>query len=361
MRDAAGKESSKTFRTRRDAERWERDFLARRDRGEVYDPAAGRVLLEEYAPLVLAGRRLSANTRHNYDRVLARRILPAFKGRPLVTITTEDVRRWHVELAAQAPGEAAKAFRLLSMIFRSAIDAGRITRNPCAAVRGGGVERSAERPDLDAGQVIALADAMPDRLRVMVLLAGFIGMRRGELLALRRRHVDELHGRVHVVEAIALFGATREHTTPKAGSSRVVQLPGPLAQALSDHLARFVLDSPDAYVFTGELGGPLGTRWLYKCWDRARTEVGLPSTIRLHDLRHHAGTLRAQLGASLREVMADLGHRTPAAAMRYQHAADRRRRELADLVGQAMATAEPPARPVHIARDARGMVTPGTS
>ncbi len=309
--------------------------------------------------MVLAGRRLSANTRHNYERVLNRRILPTFKGRPLVTITVEDVRRWHVEQVAQAPGEAAKAFRLLSMILRSAVDAGRLSRNPCAAIRGGGVERSPERPDLDAGQVFALADAMPDRLRVLVLLAGFVGLRRGELLALRRRHVDQLHGRIHVVEAIALYAGVREHTTPKAGSARVVQLPGPLAEALADHLDRFVLDNPDAFVFTGALGGPLDTRWLYKSWATARIEVGLPSSIRLHDLRHHAGTLRAQLGASLREVMADLGHRTPSAAMRYQHAADRRRRELADLVGQAMATAVPPARPVPLTRDDRGMTAPG--
>lgn len=359
VRRADLREMSRTFRTIREAERWERDFLTRRDRGEVIDPKAARVPFGEYAVEVVAGRDLSANTRHGYERILARRILPTFGARPLASIATEEVARWLAEYRQVSPVEAAKAFRLLSMIFRAAVDTGRIARNPCAAVRGGGVEKSPERPDLEVGQVLALADAMPDRLKLFVLLAGFAGLRRGELLALRRRHVDPLHGRVHVVEAVSLFAGKSVKVEPKAGSNRVVQLAGPLVDAAREHLERWVEPEPDAFVFTGELGGPLATRSLYNAWSDARTEVGLPK-VRIHDLRHHAGTLRAQLGATMREVMADLGHRTPAAAMRYQHAADRRRRELADLVADAMANAEPAARPVPLARADRGTRPSGT-
>lgn len=47
-------------------------------------------------------------------------------------------------------------------------------------------------------QVWALADATPPRYRCLILLAGFLGLRRGELLGLECRHVDLLHRTVRV-------------------------------------------------------------------------------------------------------------------------------------------------------------------
>jgi hypothetical protein len=59
--------------------------------------------------------------------------------------------------------------------------------------------------------------------------------------------------------------------------------------------------------------------------------VGYPQ-LHLHDRRHAAGTRAAQTGATLREVMARLGHASPAAAQRYQHAAERRDRVIAQAL-----------------------------
>ena len=54
-----------------------------------------------------------------------------------------------------------------------------------------------------------------------------------------------------------------------------------------------------------------------------------------HDLRHAAGTIFAQQGATTREIMARLGHRSRSAADRYQHAATRRDAELAARLNEA--------------------------
>ena len=50
----------------------------------------------------------------------------------------------------------------------------------------------------------------------------------------------------------------------------------------------------------------------------ACTEAGVSCTF--HDLRHVAGTLNAAAGATIKEAMARLGHASPVAALRYQHA-----------------------------------------
>ena len=67
---------------------------------------------------------------------------------------------------------------------------------------------------------------------------------------------------------------------------------------------------------------------LYKVFYPAR-EVAGRKDLRWHDLRHTGAVLAAQTGATLAELMGRLGHTTPGAAMRYQHAAADRDAEIA--------------------------------
>lgn len=72
-------------------------------------------------------------------------------------------------------------------------------------------------------------------------------------------------------------------------------------------------------MITGDKGGWLGrSQWNLE-WQAARTKVGLPE-FRFHDLRHTGNTLAASTGALTREFMNRLGHASPQAALRYQHA-----------------------------------------
>lgn len=70
---------------------------------------------------------------------------------------------------------AAKAYRLLRASLDTAVADELIMRNPCrvegAGVEGAGVERPAERPIASVPEVEALAAAMSERLRMLVLLA----------------------------------------------------------------------------------------------------------------------------------------------------------------------------------------------
>jgi integrase len=51
----------------------------------------------------------------------------------------------------------------------------------------------------------------------------------------------------------------------------------------------------------------------------AVTAIGVPG-LHLHDLRHTGNTLASRTGASLRDLMARMGHDNPRAALIYQHA-----------------------------------------
>jgi integrase len=68
----------------------------------------------------------------------------------------------------------------------------------------------------------------------------------------------------------------------------------------------------------------------------AREAAGRPD-LRFHDLRHTGATLAAVSGATLAELMARLGHSTPGAAMRYQHAAADRDKVIAQALSKLAA------------------------
>src|SRR5699024_1842106 len=83
--------------------------------------------------------------------------------------------------AGEYPGRtaAAGAYRLLRTVLMQAVRDGLITANP-VHVKGAGTAPHPERRPLTAPEVVALADAMPDRYRAAVLIAAWSGLRPGE-------------------------------------------------------------------------------------------------------------------------------------------------------------------------------------
>lgn len=98
------------------------------------------------------------------------------------------------------------------------------------------------------------------------------------------------------------------------------------------HLERFAEPGPRGVVFVGPEGGRLRRSNFRPYWHKARESVGLPD-LHFHDLRHTGGTLSAATGATLKELMARLGHSSVRAAMIYQHATRDRDQAIAKALG----------------------------
>ena len=104
------------------------------------------------------------------------------------------------------------------------------------------------------------------------------------------------------------------------------------------HLAEFVGQALDAYVFLGPKGARPARSNFHTIWDKARQQAGVPQ-LHLHDLRHTGNTLAAETGATLRELMERMGHRSTRAALIYLHARDHRDRAIADGLDTIVGTA----------------------
>lgn len=351
VRVPGGKVLTRTFPTEKEAKAWGTLMEADKLRGALPENlTAGRVTFEEWARDWMATRDIRATTRKGYGVLLRNWILPTFGEVALAKITPAMVRRWHTAALAKATRNGTgylnvpKAYRLLRAVLATAEADGKIGRNPCN-IRGAGVEPVKERRFYDLGDLHDLADELgrtAPHLRAFVVTAGLGALRRGELLGLERRDVDLLHGTIRVERQVTstLSGGSRVITEPKtAAGTRTVHMDPVLAEELAAHLDQFTGPASDSPVFVGDLGGPLSLPTLYKHLHAARDALGWPDTFHLHDLRHLAGTTYAGLGATTKELMAHGGWASPAAALRYQHAAQRRAEHLAERMGEEVAAA----------------------
>ena len=121
-------------------------------------------------------------------------------------------------------------------MLNTATDDEVILRNPCL-IKGAGVETTPERPVLTLAQVRAIAEAVPGRYRALVLLAVFGSLRWGELMGLRRSHLDLDAGLVRIERSMIEIGTALLVKAPKtAAGIRTVALPSWLVAELQVHV-----------------------------------------------------------------------------------------------------------------------------
>lgn len=320
-----------TFATKTEADNW----LIRKEAeildGDWIDPDASEVLVPDYAATWIEERPgLRPKTVKNYRGLLSRHVAPHLAAVTVAELTLARVRRWRKKLLDSGVSEitTAKAYRFLRAVMNTAVDDGLIKRNPCR-IKGAGSEDSPERPVLSAVQVYALADAVGSRYRALILLATFASLRWGEVAALRPQDIDLDARTVRITRQLDLAGKYFGPPKSRAGR-RVVVFPDLIVPDLRKHLESLPGDA--VLVFTSPNGLPLvNSNFRRRIWLPALENVDLTG-IHLHDLRHTGNQLTADAGANLRELMAKMGHDSPAAALIYLHSSAERQRAIADAL-----------------------------
>jgi integrase len=329
-------------------------------RGAWIDPDAGKVSLKEYAERWIAERDLAERTIESYELALRKHIGPRLGHLMLVELKPPRIRAWRKHLQDDAVGAPtiAKAYRFLHTVLATAEDDELIHKNPCR-IQGAGQEKSPERPTATLPEVFAIAAAIQPRYRLLVLLAAFAQLRFGELMALRRVDItlparrkptaDEMAAGAHPIKLIddglPLLRIDRAIAELNSGEQRVkgpksdagrrsIALPGAILPELRTHFSSdgFAEPGTDGRLFVGPRGATPRRRNFTRVWKRAVSSAGVNPDLHLHDLRHTGGTLAAQTGATLKEIMARLGHSSTRAAMIYQHATDERDQRIADAL-----------------------------
>jgi integrase len=291
---------SKSFASKADAAAWARDQERAIDRAEL--PTTVRELkgvtvgdlLRRYSETVTPTKRgagpeqyrINTLLSHSLAQVALNKLSPAaiarYRDDRLKLVQSGAVRR---ELTiVQHCFEVAKREWGLP-----------IPANPVRQIATPEAQKPRERrlEDDESNILASAALASAWYLRPLIVLAIETGMRRGELLSIRWKDVDQTTRTIRILKT-------------KNGHSRTVPLTPKAVEILAS------LEKKDERVL------PVTPNAVRLAWERLRKRAGIVD-LRLHDLRHEAVSRFFEYGLTVPEVALISGHRDPRMLSRYTH------------------------------------------
>ncbi|QOH72569.1 tyrosine-type recombinase/integrase [Pseudomonas putida] len=280
-----------------------------------------RFIEDHYLPHAYASKR-SANSD---DSKFKTHLYTMFGARLLVSITRQEIQRYHDELISRrAPATANRHLALLKRCFNLAILWGYMDNNPATGIRMHTENNQSQRfLSLNEAKQLwqALGTEQNQIAATAIKLMLLTGVRREEALQARWEDIDA-------------DGQLWRLPMTKSGRQRFVMLSETaiaLLQTLPNH-------GGNSYLFPGSKPAkPLNNP--RKCFQRALKAAGL-SNLRIHDLRHTFASLAINNGATLYEVQHLLGHASNTTTQRYAHLASENLRKASARVGALVAPTE---------------------
>lgn len=265
----------------------------------------GQLLRECWEPAVVP--QLKPTSVRYYGKQIERHLLPTFSEWRIKDITKAEVQRFLGQKRKLGlSGSSVHGIRTaLRKVLQAAVDWDYLEENSARGIRLGDRAPLQERAYLLPDQLSPLLRSLSEPCRRLVVIAVLTGLRIGELLALRWKHVDFIHDAIRVRESVyeGQFGS------PKTKNSRRdVPMSQPVRDAFLAKRTGSTSSDTEALVFACRNGSPLNPKnLLRRVLQPACRELGLPA-VGWHSFRHTHATLLGEVGESLRTPQAILGH-----------------------------------------------------
>ncbi|TDL06725.1 site-specific integrase [Mycolicibacterium obuense] len=340
--DASGAERTKSFQRKPDAQAYLNGLTADVQRGEYVDPRKSAETFGSVAEQWFATKQhRKPKTVAGYRSLLDTVVLPKWESVQLKRIDYESYSTWlgalSVDGGQRGTGLSAsritQAHQLVGAVLKYAQRTGKVAKNVAFEIKRDEdlpEQGERERRYLTHAELLMLAKAA-DRFETLTLVLGYCGLRFGEAVALRRRHVGDRMLTVRS-SATAVTGKGIVESTTKTKRDRHVPVPEPVWKKLKAELPA----DPNALVFPSRKGGflPLGEyRWAF---DNACADIGIDGLVP-HGLRHTTASLAISAGANVKVVQRLLGHATAAMTLdRYGHLLNDDLSGVADALGKAI-------------------------
>ena len=295
----------------------------------------------------IASPRLKPATVSSYRATLRLHIVPTLGRVRLHTLTPAQVRE--LLSAKRASGLSDRSVQIIHGTLRTMLGEAMceelIGRNVASLVRGPVLRRDEVKPWSPEEASVFLAATSSHRLYALFAVGVALGLRKGELLALRWEDVDLENGLVHVRRNVQRLPEGLVFGPPKSAKSRrTISLPTTSIRILRAHRARQVAEqlrlgsgwSDSGLAFTSGVGTVIEPRNLSRLFDALIATAGV-RRIRFHDLRHTCASLLLAQGVPPRVVMDVLGHSQLAMTTDlYSHVMPTALREAADAMDRAL-------------------------
>jgi integrase len=333
-RNPAGESRNKSFERQVDAERFMVSISVDLHRGNYIDPKSGAIKFEELAIKWLVSRTADSSTLVQNELHVRKHMLPYWSGISAGSIKHSDIQTWISKL--QNRGLSPKYIRLIFINFRLilevAVNDELIQRNPANLAKLQLPAPSKVRVEVwTQTQVSAVIANHPRHLRLMPLLGATCGLRQGEILGLRVHDIDFETLELNVRQQIKLIDTRPTPALPKFKKTRVVPLPGFVAEELARYLEstealegeRSNLPGVGGIIFSLRERKPINKNYYNTTfWHPAVLSAGLTRSRSngTHALRHFCASTWLEHGVSIRAVADYLGHSDPGFTLRiYTH------------------------------------------
>jgi integrase len=258
-----------------------------------------------------------------------------FGGKYLFAITAQDIEHFKAErlkerigkerIGKEKKGEEKfvststvnRQLATLRNMFNKAVSWGKLEVNPMKDVR------SLKEPKgrlrfLEQEEIVKLLSNCNKKLKPIVVLALFTGMRRGEILGLKWPDIDFKRNIITLLDT-------------KNGEKREVPMNGHVKTALI-HIKR---NPYTQNVFCDNNGAVYQD--IRKSFSTALRKSGI-NDFRFHDLRHTFASQLVMTGANLNTVRELMGHKDITMTLRYSHLAPSYKQEAVDNLGKKVET-----------------------
>lgn len=311
-----------TYRTKRDAEKAERDAMTERDRGTLLAPDRTTIgeLLDKWLAVDVP-RTVKPENLVTYEIVVRRHLKPAFGDVLVRKLTVEAVERFYADLqtAGYSSSLIKKCHMRLSSALRLAQRWGLVTANVCDVARPPKITATQGKAWTPSEVGAFLIEAEGDGMHPYWSLAVETGARTSELLGVSWNDVDLDRGTVRFGQQVVrlLHGTpiVKQDAKTEAGR-RTVRLTLHLTDELRTHRRRWLerrlaapaWENPHDLVFCTASGRPINARHVRRSFDRLVDASGV-TPIAPHGMRRTHVTHAIGAGANLKAVAARVGHR----------------------------------------------------
>jgi len=253
----------------------------RRQRGRGLQ--LGGTTVREWSETWMAAYKANAteNQKAHYAAKLKHDILPAVGNMRVADVRASHLQELLNAYAGGKKGTVEKIRNAIRQLFSDAAYEGVIERNPAERLELPELEEDARRPLTCMEREVALSVAGAHRSGPYVLAMYYLGIRRGECIALTRRDVDLEARRAIIDKSVEFKGNVGGESSTKAAKlrkrrarddealgARVVPIPGAFVPALS---AACEGKGPDDLLFPkadGKLATKQACAWRWKSFAR---------------------------------------------------------------------------------------------
>ena len=310
--DGKNKKEQVTCSSKKEARAILKEHLKKMEAGTAVIPVKDTLADFTKAFIDYKATTLEKSTIYGYTNIWKNHIVPYFGNKQIQDVSAKDIQDYISAKASSGLSMTTvkKHIALLYSVFKNAYMTRLVNENPLDRLER--VKAKAEKFEcMNSLEIARLCQSTKGtQLELPVMLAAYMGLRRGEILGLKWEHIDFETSTISIENTRTMVGKNVIEKAPKTEkSTRQLHLADPLIPVLLEQLAKQKKhrNACTDFVVTMDNGHPFKPNYLSESFHThlLKNEMKL---VRFHDLRHSFASIANESGMLMNDISSAMGH-----------------------------------------------------